>query len=130
MNLDDYTNKVKEIYEEISAANIKSGSYFNLNSYNNEGTLPHFHFKTKNGKEGCIRLDMPKYFCHETYHDGLNSHEKKYLLKILSEEKWKKLVDEWNEGRKENLVTCKMPDYNLLPILNPTTGKLNKEDRK
>ena len=46
---------------------------------------------------------------------------------------WKNLIDEWNEGRSENFVPNSfkrsIPNYRLLPSLNPSTGKLNKEDR-
>ena len=41
--------------------------------------------------------------------------------------------DEWNEGRSENFVPNSfkrsIPNYRFLPSLNPSTGKLNKEDR-
>lgn len=129
--MDKYTAELEKIFfEEIGVGSLRLGSDFIFNAYNNEGALPHFHFKCKNGIQGCIRLDVPKYFCHENYHDGLNSKYKKKLVVSLTFEIWKKLVDEWNKNRTENLVSATdMPNYNSLPNLNLTTGKLNKEDR-
>ena len=98
--------------------------------YNNEGALPHLHYKFKNGTEGCIRLDISRYFCHEKYHEGLNSSQRKMLIVFLNtDNNWQKLVDEWNRGRNQYICTAtKMPDYNLLPPLQPD-GKLAKKDR-
>ena len=41
---------------------------------------------------------------------------------------WQRCVDIWNKDSKQE-VNCQMPDYNLLPNLQPN-GKLAKEDRK
>lgn len=104
-------------------------------AYNREGTKPHFHYKHFNtGKETCIRFDCPRYFCHEAYHQGLSRSEIKEMLMDLDQETWEKLIDEWNEGRKENFVSNELkrnrPDYLLLPKVNPKDGKLRKEDRR
>lgn len=96
--------------------------------YSAEGTLPHLHYKFRN-VEGCVRLDIPRYFCHESYHEGLNNTQKKELISFL-DENWLNCVKEWNKGRTTFICQDKeMPNYNLLPSLNPN-GKLNKEDRK
>ena len=52
---------------------------YSINVYGKEGENPHLHYKI-NGIEGCIRLDIPRYFCHETYHEGLPSREKKIII--------------------------------------------------
>ena len=121
--------KLEEAYrivEEETSFNGKENPKIYV--YNNEGTLPHLHYKFSNGTEGCIRLDVPRYFCHEKYHEGLNNREKQKVLDFLSIN-WQKLVDEWNRGRNQYICTVtKMPDYNLLPPLQ-SDGKLAKRDR-
>lgn len=99
-----------------------------INVYGSEGEKPHLHYAFKNGKQGCIRLDIPRYFCHEPYYEGMNSYEKKKMLLFLRAN-WQRCVDTWNKDSKQEKVNCQMPDYNLLPNLQ-LNGKLAKEDRK
>lgn len=81
MDLDKYTKNIEKIYnEELSFGNINLGDEFVINVYNSERTLPHFHYKSKDGRQGCIRLDVPRYFYHENYHDGLNTKNRKKLV--------------------------------------------------
>ena len=96
--------------------------------FGNEGENPHLHYRI-DGVEGCIRLDIPRYFCHESYHEGLNSSARKYMIKWLGIN-WKRCVDKWNKDSKQDKVQNKiMLDYRLLPKLQPN-GKLASEDRK
>ena len=114
-----------ELKEEI---NLNGNKEPKITVYSAEGTLPHLHYKFRNVK-GCVRLDVPRYFCHESYHEGLNNIQKKELIFFLNKN-WLNSVSEWNKGRK--MFRCQdkeMPNYNLLPSLN-LNGKLNKEDRK
>lgn len=134
MNLDDYVNKIKEIYEEEGKfSSNKLGDAFNLHAYGSEGAIPHIYYSNKR-VSGCIKFLEPKYFCHEKHHDGLSTHEKRQLNDLIhSRDIWKKLIVEWNkDSKQENKLPedLPIPDYNLLPNLNPVTGKLNKEDRK
>lgn len=134
MNLDDYTEKIKEIYfEEIKATSRKQNAPFDLHAYGSEGTIPHIHY-SNDRVCGCVKFTEPKYFCHEKKHDGLTSHERRDLNILLhNKDIWQRLVNEWN---KSSLQVFKLPediqppDYIQLPNLNPSTGKLNKEDRK
>lgn len=114
-----------ELREETNLNGTKEPK---ITVYSAEGTLPHLHYKYNN-VEGCVRLDIPRYFCHESYHEGLNNAQKKVLISFLNKN-WLNCVNEWNKGRTAFICQDKeMPNYNLLPSLNPN-GKLNKEDRK
>lgn len=102
-----------------------------INVYGNEGNLPHLHFKNKR-VESCIRLDEPKYFCHKPHHDGLNAQERKWFLNWI-QRNWVACVNLWNKDTIQEKISNdikNMPDYKLLPYLNSSTGKLNKEDRR
>lgn len=124
MNLKEIINTI--LFEEEGSLNGKDNPKINV--YNNEGTKPHLHYEFKNGTKGCIRLDIPRYFCHESFHDGLNSWQRKTIIDFLNNN-WKKCVDIWNNGRTEYLCQSEqMPNYNLLPKLQPN-GKLASEDR-
>lgn len=101
---------------------------FTINCYFESGQLPHFHFKNKR-VEGCIRLDVPRYFCHQPQHDGLNSKEKKTIINFLKNDGWEEMAMIWNKQATVK-IECERPDYTQLPNLNPSTGKLNKEDRR
>ena len=121
---------IKEILETIfkEENTYSDGNGFKYSCYFENGMLPHFHFYSKR-VQGCIRLDIPRYFCHNPNHDGLNSGEKKMVIEYLKNN-WKYLVEIWNKSATVKINTETMPDYNLLPILNSAAGKLNKEDRK
>lgn len=64
-----------ELKEEI---NLNGNKEPKITVYSAEGILPHLHYKFRNVK-GCVRLDVPRYFCHESYHEGLNNIQKKSL---------------------------------------------------
>ena len=96
--------------------------------YGSEGHYPHLHYYFKN-VEGCVRLDIPRYFCHEKYHEGLDNSKRKMMIEWL-EKNWSRCVFEWNKNSKQEKILIKeMPNYELLPKLQPN-GKLAKEDRK
>ena len=116
---------IDNLFEEEGGLNGKD--IRKINVYGNEGTEPHLHYYFS-GVEGCISLNKPRYFCHETYHEGLNSKDRKYMINWLKIN-WQKCVELWNKDSKQEKVNCEMPDYNLLPNLQPN-GKLSKEDRK
>ena len=120
----------KEFLDKIlnEENNYYIGDGITASCYFENGMLPHFHFYSKR-VQGCIRLDIPRYFCHNPNHDGLNSGEKKMVIEYLKNN-WKYLVEIWNKSATVKINTETMPDYNLLPILNSAAGKLNKEDRK
>lgn len=122
----------KEFLDKIlnEENNYYIGDGITASCYFENGMLPHFHFYSKRVR-GCIRLDIPKYFCHNPSHDGLNSGEKKTIIYWLEEESgWEEMANLWNKSATVKINTEVMPDYNLLPNLNSTTGKLNKEDRR
>lgn len=120
----------KEFLDKIlnEENNYYIGDGITASCYFEDGMLPHFHFYSKR-VQGCIRLDMPKYFCHKPIHDGLNSKERKKIIDWLNVGWWKELVSVWNKNATVPVET-KMPNYNLLLNLNPSTGKLDKKDRK
>jgi len=126
-----YKEALHIVKEEEAGYKTKSGA--KIFAFNNEGTIPHFHYKKKGEFDTCIKFNSPTYFCHESYQDGLNNTQKKILVNDLTQDIWIMLIDEWNEGRKENFVSNDLkrniPNYRLLPSLNPSTGRLNKEDR-
>lgn len=63
--------------------------------------------------------------------DGLTSKEIKQLVNFMTKEKWEEIKNGWNRGRIDFLIqTTTIPNYFLLPKLNPKNGKLNKEDRQ
>ena len=126
MNLKEIIEKV--LFEEEDSLSGKLP--YSINVYGKEGENPHLHYKI-NGIEGCIRLDISRYFCHESYHEGLPSREKKIIINWLKLN-WLKCVQTWNKDSKQDKIpedTNIMPNYNLLPNLQPN-GKLAKGDRK
>ena len=81
--------------------------------------------------EGSIRLDIPRYFCHESYHEGLPSREKKIIINWLKLN-WLKCAQIWNKDSNQDKIPEDiniMPNYNLLPNLQ-SNGKLANGDRK
>ena len=122
--------KLDEAYKIIleEESNVYNLNGIKINVYGSEGNDPHLHYYFPN-VEGCIRLDIPRYFCHEPHQDGLNSLQRKFIIKWLKIN-WVRCVEIWNRDSKQKKVQTKiMPDYNLLPKLQPN-GKLAKEDRK
>ena len=121
----------KEFLDKIlnEENNYYIGDGITASCYFENGMLPHFHFYSKR-VQGCIRLDIPRYFCHNPNHDGLNSKEKKAVVDWLKLGWWEEMAKLWNKSATVKINTETMPDYNLLPNLNLATGKLNKEDRR
>ncbi len=70
------------IKEEEAGYKTKSGA--KIFAFNNEGTIPHFHYKKKGEFDTCIKFLEPRYFCHENYQDGLNNTQKKMLMNDLT----------------------------------------------
>ena len=126
MNFKDVIDKILTEEED----NLTGKLSFRINVYGREGKNPHLHYMI-NDIEGCIRLDIPRYFCHETYHEGLPSKEKKIITRWLKLN-WLRCVKVWNKDSNQDKLpenTDAMPDYNLLPNLQPN-GKLSDGDRK
>ena len=122
--------KLDEAYKIIleEESNVLNSNGIKINVYGKEGSDPHLHYYFPD-VEGCIRLDIPRYFCHEPHQDGLNSLQRKFMIKWLKIN-WARCVEIWNRDSNQKKVQTKiMPDYNLLPKLQPN-GKLAKEDRK
>ena len=125
---------LREIIKQIFCINEEEDNLsgklpFRINVYGSEGENPHFHYEI-NGIKGCIRLDIPKYFCHEFYHEGLPSSEKKIIIRWLRNN-WLDCVKAWNKDSKQKKIpeiAENIPNYNLLPNLQPN-GKLAKGDR-
>lgn len=115
--------------EEVGINNEKQRK---ISVYGSEGNYPHLHYRI-NGVEGCIRLDVPKYYCHESRHEGLNTDDKKWIIHWLMDndwKNWKKCVAAWNFDSKQKPVNFDIkPNYKLLPNLQPSSGRLAKEDR-
>jgi len=110
--------------------NLTGKLSYNVNVYGREGKEPHLHYMIS-GIEGCIRLNEPRYFCHDPRHEGLPSKEKKIIIRWLKDN-WLRCVQTWNKDSNQDKLPEDidlMPDYNLLPNLQPN-GKLAKEDRK
>ena len=75
------------------------------------------------------KLDIPRYFCHESYHEGLNSQSRKFMIGWLKLN-WKKCVRKWNQDTAQEKIQDEIiPQYEKLPKLQPN-GKLAPEDRK
>lgn len=124
MKFKDFFEKI--LYEEEDSLNGKSPQKIWV--YGGEGTKPHLHYRI-NGVEGCIRLDIPRYFCHESYHEGLNSQDRKFMIGWLKLN-WKKCVRKWNQDTAQEKIQDEIiPQYDKLPKLQPN-GKLAPEDRK
>lgn len=121
--------KFKELFDTLlnEEDGLNGKDIRKINVYGSEGKNPHLHYYFPT-VEGCIRLDKPRYFCHEPHHEGLNAKDKKYMINWLATN-WQRCVDIWNKDSKQEKVNCQIPDYNLLPNLQPN-GKLAKEDRK
>ena len=124
--------KLDEAYKIIleEENNVLNSNGIKINVYGKEGNDPHLHYYFPN-VEGCIRLDIPRYFCHESYHEGLPSKEKKIIINWLKLN-WLRCVQTWNKDSNQDKLPediNKMPNYHLLPNLQPN-GKLAKEDRK
>ena len=125
MNLKEIIDNVLNEEDGLNGKDIRK-----INVYGSEGKNPHLHYYFPT-VEGCIRLDKPRYFCHESYHEGLPSRQEKIIINWLKLN-WLKCVQTWNKASKQDKIpedTNIMPNYNLLPNLQPN-GKLAKEDRK
>ena len=124
----------KEIIDKVLCEEENNMNKLNdpkITVYNTEGTVPHLHFKFKDGTEGCVRLDIPKYFCHEKHHKGMNNSQRKKSMRFITAKgNWKNCIEIWNKGRTEFIVTLKtMPNYDLLPQLQPN-GELAEGDKQ
>ena len=53
-----------EIHSLLEMAYVGTFDNYHIYVYANEGNIPHFHFRTTDKKEGCIRIDKPEYFNH------------------------------------------------------------------
>jgi hypothetical protein len=114
----------------LEMAQVGTFAGYTCSVYGKEGSLPYFHFYTKDKKiSGCIRLDAPDYFVHGKHKAKLNSKEKKQLIEWLQskETPFKKFTDVltvweyicilWNENNLDAPMdlNIKMPDYSQLP---------------
>lgn len=119
-----------EIVREEEVA-INKDKKKKITVYGSEGNLPHLHYYLGE-KEGCVRLDTARYFCHEPWHEGLNADEKKWLIHWLMDNdysNWKKCILAWNKDSKQSPLSLDIkPNYKLLPVLQPN-NKLAKGDR-
>lgn len=115
----------------LEMAQVGKFADYTCSVYGKEGSVPHFHFYTKDKKiSGCIRLDAPDYFVHGKHKSKLSSKERKQLMEWLNSfhEGYKKLGVEltiysyicilWNDNNQEYLFEApeNMPDYTQLPV--------------
>ena len=84
------------------------------------GMIPHFHFKSRDGLDGCIRLDKPEYFIHGHHTSILNTKQIRSIVKFLKSpyknrgiSNWEHLIDSWNDNNSkfEFPEDYLMPDY-------------------
>lgn len=115
----------------LEMAQVGTFARYTCSVYGKEGSVPHFHFYTRDKKiSGCIRLDAPDYFVHGKHKAKLNSKEKKQLIEWLNSfhEGYKKLGVKltiysyicilWNDNNQNHLFDTpeNMPDYSQLPV--------------
>lgn len=98
--------------------------------FENEGPIPHCHFKDnqKDSPGGCIRLDKPEYFEHGAYIDKFNSKERKEFINFMNSPvrtkykflpyttNYQALCVLWNMNNEQYEIKddIKMPDYSKL----------------
>lgn len=90
--------------------------------YGDEGAIPHFHIKSKNGIfECCVCIFEPLYFNHEYKTDTLNINQRKLLNEWLSRKhkminatNWEAIRFLWIADNQEN-VEDKIYNYNTQP---------------
>lgn len=93
--------------------------------YGNEGTIPHFHLISENGKfETCICIKEAKYFKHGKKNGTLTKKQKEELnhfleqinKKVPDRTNWEATRDAWNFSNDTNIISMKIkkPDYRLM----------------
>ena len=114
-------------------AQIGDFSDYTIYVYAKEANIPHFHFKTRDGKkEGCIKIKEPDYYIHNKYRQTLNTREIKDLINFLKSSVklfggqevtvFEQIVDNWNTNNPQFAIKdyFEMPDYKLLNKKTPS----------
>lgn len=102
-----------------------------LSVYDNEGTIPHFHFykgiapenginyKKRSGG-GCICILTAEYFIHGKHNETMKKKEVEDLIKFLKAKSamgvsnWKYIIKLWNDNnpnQKQVLIDTPIPEY-------------------
>lgn len=90
--------------------------------------VPHFHLKSSNGFNGCIKIFEPEAFSHGKYKDEITDGKtKKELNKFLNSKLdkrydqtvWEVIRDEWLESHKQHQYPAEyynmsQPDYSKM----------------
>ena len=82
---------------------------------NDEGKIPHFHFRDMNAWEKfhtCIRIGVAEYFHHGDKQDILNSNQKKLLEEFMSAPTKKIRYDEHGNRMNNWQYVCDLWDSN------------------
>lgn len=121
----EFTETLEELHIKTD---LKKWGKCDIVVWGNEGTIPHFHIKSKTtGKEACVCIFEPKYFNHESNHTTLGNKEKKELNEFLksksdkSKTVWEEIRDSWDDNNgdkvyehKDELTKMKQPDYSKM----------------
>lgn len=84
------------------------------------GKIPHFHFVSKDGLDGCIRIDKPEYFPHGHHKSKLNTRQIRELVRFLKKPSkksgmtnWEVVLLFWNTNNSDIELPedYPMPDY-------------------
>lgn len=86
---------------------------------NDGGNIPHFHIRSKDGFQTCIRLDKADYFHHTGKEGRLNSKQLKALVDFLNQRQrkgltnWELILLMWNLNNSNVVVDedQEMPNY-------------------
>ena len=98
--------------------------------FENDGPIPHMHFYNADKSKGSIRLDKPEYFYHGANTCNLDEEELNALYEFSKDtEKWKALIECWNELNPENKVASNLPAprYNKLHAVGEAEYDIVKE---
>lgn len=93
--------------------------------------VPHFHFRNPEAKifkEGCIRIDSPRYFNHSWKRNHLNSKQIKELVEFLNEPfkgskringtNWEYLIFQWNTNNSDLIIDEDQPIPDYMKLIN------------
>lgn len=125
MNKEYYTHLNEHLLLEM--AEVGRFNQFKITVYGSEGPIPHFHFESLDGKiDGCIRLDKPEYFSHDTHTFKLKRSDRDRLIEWLKQphksfgtfglSNWQVICIYWDDNNIDYPFNteAEMPDYTLL----------------
>lgn len=119
-DLESYLNEVT-----IVSDNLPKIGKIKIHVYENEGTIPHFHIDSIDGKfKCCICIYDNKYFDHGKYQDKLTNNQAKALDQLLrskltirniTQSIWDHIAFAWDIANSNNPYNKQYENYTKQP---------------